>query len=60
VQILKLLVDLDEILYGGDLIQDNLYFILHNPEALFQNCGRLNFWGGWKEPPDNVWTDWWI
>jgi hypothetical protein len=46
-------------LYGGDEIQDYLYSIL-NPIALFQNGGHLNFWGMCKEPPDNVWTDWWI
>jgi hypothetical protein len=35
-------MDLDEILYGGDEIQDYLYSIL-NPIALFQNGGHLNF-----------------
>jgi hypothetical protein len=45
-QILKLLVDLDEILYGSDAIQDDLYSILPNPVASFQNGGRLNFYGG--------------
>jgi hypothetical protein len=42
VQILKRLVDLDEILYGGDAIQDDLYSILVNPVASFQNGGLLN------------------
>jgi hypothetical protein len=26
-------VDVDEILYGGDVTEDNLYSILHNPIA---------------------------
>jgi hypothetical protein len=42
VQILKWLVDLDEILYGGDEIQNYLYSIL-NPIASFQNGRHLNF-----------------
>jgi hypothetical protein len=42
VQILKRLVDLDEILYEGDAIQDDVYSIL-NPVDSFQNGGRLNF-----------------
>jgi hypothetical protein len=29
-------LDLDEILYGGDAIQDDLYSILLNPVAAFQ------------------------
>jgi hypothetical protein len=37
---------MDEILYGGDAIQDDLYSILLNPVALFQNSGRLSFYGG--------------
>jgi hypothetical protein len=36
-------MDLDEILYGGDAIQDDLYYILLNPVASFQNGGHLNF-----------------
>jgi hypothetical protein len=36
-------VDFDEILYGGDAIQDDLYTILLNAIASFQNGGRLNF-----------------
>jgi hypothetical protein len=43
-------VDLDEILYGGDAIQDDLYSILLNPIASFQNGGCLNFCGGEKNP----------
>jgi hypothetical protein len=48
------------ILYGLEEIQDDLYSILLNLVASFQNGGSLNFWGEWKDPPDNVWTDWWI
>jgi hypothetical protein len=39
-------MDLDEILHGGDAIQDDHYSILLNPVASFQNGGRLNIWGG--------------
>jgi hypothetical protein len=59
VQIFKWLVDVDEFLYVGDAIQDDLYSILLNPASSFQNGVLLNFWGGWKEAPDNVWTDRW-
>jgi hypothetical protein len=41
--LLNRLVDLDKILYGGDAIRDDLYSILLNPVASFQNGGRLNF-----------------
>jgi hypothetical protein len=47
-------------LYGHVAIQDDLYSIEYNPVASLQNGWCLNFWGGWKEPPDNVWTDGWI
>jgi hypothetical protein len=40
------MVNLDEILYGGDAIQDDLYSIILNPVSSFQNGGRLNFCGG--------------
>jgi hypothetical protein len=44
VQLLKRLVDLDEILYGDDGIEDDLDSILFNSVAQpFQNGGRLNF-----------------
>jgi hypothetical protein len=36
-------VDLDEILYVGDAIEDDLYSTLLNPVASLQNGGRLNF-----------------
>jgi hypothetical protein len=56
VQTLNRLLDLDEILYGGDGIEitSTTYYLITKLKS-FQNGGRLNFWG-WC----NFLTDWWI
>jgi hypothetical protein len=43
VQLLNRLVDVDEIMYGGDDIEDELDFKLLILVVSFQNGGRLNF-----------------
>jgi hypothetical protein len=55
VQILKRLADLDEILYGGDAIQDDLYSTLLNLVALTIPKWRTFKLLRWvQRTPDNI------
>jgi hypothetical protein len=61
VNILNQLVDLDEILYGGDDIKTTPmpYFLITYLQS-FQIGGLQSSDVGAKKPPDNIQTDWWI